>query len=66
VLLPADLVVAVCANAHEELDPELPRLHWSLPDPVRVGTDEAFDAAYDEIAGRIHARADRPPAGPSV
>jgi protein-tyrosine-phosphatase/DNA-binding transcriptional ArsR family regulator len=48
-----DLVVAVCDNAHEELDPALPRLHWSIPDPVRVGTDEAFDAAYVEIARRI-------------
>ena len=49
VLRPDDLVVAVCDNAHEELDPDLPRLHWSIPDPVRVGTDAAFDAAYDEI-----------------
>jgi len=45
----ADLVVAVCDNAHEDLEPGLPRLHWSIPDPVRVGTDAAFDAAYDEI-----------------
>jgi protein-tyrosine-phosphatase len=64
VLQPADLVVAVCDNAHEELDPELPRLHWSIPDPVRVGTDEAFDAAYDQINRRVHALADRTPAGP--
>lgn len=64
VLQPADLVVAVCDNAHEELDPELPRLHWSIPDPVRVGTDEAFDAAYDEIDRRIHALADRTTAAP--
>jgi protein-tyrosine-phosphatase len=55
VLDPADLVVAVCDNAHEELDPTLLRLHWSIPDPVRVGTDEAFDAAYAEIFRRIQA-----------
>jgi ArsR family transcriptional regulator, arsenate/arsenite/antimonite-responsive transcriptional repressor / arsenate reductase (thioredoxin) len=48
-----DLVVAVCDQAHEELEPELPRLHWSIPDPVRIGTDAAFDAAYDDISRRI-------------
>ena len=55
-----DLVVAVCDQAHEELDPELPRLHWSIPDPVRVGTDAAFDAAYDEITRRIDVLARSP------
>jgi protein-tyrosine-phosphatase/DNA-binding HxlR family transcriptional regulator len=60
VLQPEDLVVAVCDNAHEELDPGLERLHWSIPDPVRVGTDEAFDAAYAQIADRV-----RVLAGPS-
>ena len=45
----------MCDSAHEELDPHLPRLHWSIPDPVRVGTDAAFDAAYDEISRRIDA-----------
>ncbi|WP_420123228.1 helix-turn-helix domain-containing protein [Nakamurella sp.] len=53
VLSPADLVIAVCDNAHEELDATLPRLHWSIPDPVRLGTDAAFDAAYDDIVRRV-------------
>ncbi|WP_395728068.1 helix-turn-helix domain-containing protein [Nakamurella sp.] len=53
ILRPADLVVTVCDNAHEELEPGRPRLHWSIPDPVRVGSDEAFDAACDEIIRRI-------------
>lgn len=57
VLHSSDLIVAVCDNAHEELDRQLPRLHWSIPDPVRIGTDEAFDAAYDAISRRIHALA---------
>ncbi|WDZ86507.1 helix-turn-helix domain-containing protein [Micromonospora cathayae] len=49
-----DLVIAVCDNAHEELTgPLRPRLHWSVPDPVRVDTDEAFEAAYADLAGRI-------------
>ena len=28
-------------------------LHWSIPDPVRTGTDDAFDSAYDELERRI-------------
>ena len=49
-----DLVVAVCDNAHEELDRTIERLHWSIPDPVRVDTDKAFDTAYDDITQRVH------------
>jgi ArsR family transcriptional regulator, arsenate/arsenite/antimonite-responsive transcriptional repressor / arsenate reductase (thioredoxin) len=49
-----DLVIAVCDNAHEEMTGAArPRLHWSVPDPARAGTDEAFEAAYADIAGRI-------------
>ena len=48
-----DLVVAVCDNVHEELDPGRDRLHWSIPDPVRVDTDEAFEAAYADITRRV-------------
>lgn len=47
-----DLVITVCDRAHEELHrPET--LHWSVPNPSRVGTDDAYDAAFDEIARRI-------------
>ena len=62
-----DYVVTVCDAAHEELGPTgetsadgsgaPARLagvsHWSVPDPVAVGTDAAFDAAYEDIAGRV-------------
>ncbi len=48
-----DLVVAVCDNVHEELDAALDRLHWSIPDPVRVDTDEAFETAYADITRRV-------------
>jgi protein-tyrosine-phosphatase/DNA-binding HxlR family transcriptional regulator len=49
-----DLVIAVCDSAHEELTgPVRPRLHWSVPDPARVDTDEAFEAAYTDLADRI-------------
>jgi protein-tyrosine-phosphatase len=49
-----DLVIAVCDNAHEDLTTTVrPQLHWSVPDPVRVDTDDAFEAAYSDLAGRI-------------
>lgn len=49
-----DLVIAVCDNAHEDMTgPNRPRLHWSVPDPVRVDTDDAFETAYADLAGRI-------------
>jgi protein-tyrosine-phosphatase len=49
-----DLVIAVCDNAHEQLDdPAGRRLHWSVPDPARVDTDAAFEAAYTDLASRI-------------
>ena len=52
VLRPDDLVVAVCDNAHEELArPQW--LHWSVPDPARAGTDDAFDSAFRELADRV-------------
>lgn len=53
VLRPDDLVVAVCDSAHEELDPALPRMHWSIADPAGVGTEEAFDQALDSLTERI-------------
>ena len=50
----SDLLIAVCDNAHEDMTGEVrPRLHWSVPDPVRAGTDAAFEAAYTDLAGRI-------------
>ncbi len=53
-----DLVVAVCDNAHEELDPHQARLHWAIPDPVRIDTDEAFETAYEDITRRVAQLAD--------
>ena len=53
-----DLVVTVCDNAHEELGRRAD-LHWSVPDPVPAGDDAAFDAAFDEIARRVHDLAPR-------
>ncbi|MDQ0680707.1 protein-tyrosine-phosphatase [Arthrobacter pascens] len=53
-----DFVVTVCDNAHEELA-GLGGVHWSVPDPLRVGTEEAFDKAFGDIAGRVNDLAPR-------
>jgi protein-tyrosine-phosphatase/DNA-binding HxlR family transcriptional regulator len=53
VLRPDDLVVAVCDSAYEELGPAADRLHWSVPDPVPVNTQAAFERAYEEIEKRV-------------
>ncbi len=52
---PTDLLIALCDEAHEDLSSDQVghELHWSVPDPVRIGTDEAFDEAYEEISARI-------------
>src|SRR5215218_8778470 len=47
------LVVTVCDRAHEELDAAPGWLHWSIPDPVPIGTPAAFDAALGELRERI-------------
>ncbi len=47
-----DFYVTVCDVAHEEIG-SVPGLHWSVPDPVRDGSDQAFDAAFENIARRI-------------
>jgi len=49
------LVITVCDRAHEELDPDDAWLHWSIPDPVPVGTKAAFDAAVSELRDRVAA-----------
>jgi protein-tyrosine-phosphatase len=49
------LVITVCDQAHEELDPPDDWLHWSIPDPVPVGTAAAFDATIHELRQRVDA-----------
>lgn len=49
----ADLVVTVCDQAHEELDPAPSWWHWSIPDPVEAGTARAFDAVVAELNERM-------------
>ena len=50
-----DLVITVCDEAHEELDPGPGWWHWSLPDPVEDGRAAAFDAVVTELDDRIRA-----------
>ncbi|WP_017577117.1 low molecular weight phosphatase family protein [Nocardiopsis kunsanensis] len=33
--------------------PNRPRLHWSVPDPVRTGAEEAFEDAFAQISDRV-------------
>jgi ArsR family transcriptional regulator, arsenate/arsenite/antimonite-responsive transcriptional repressor / arsenate reductase (thioredoxin) len=47
-----DFVITVCDRAHEEIGDQ-GALHWSVPDPVRMGTDAAFDAAIDDLTRRV-------------
>lgn len=53
VLHPGDIVIAVCDLAHEELDPDPTRMHWSVADPVPAGDTAAFDHALDDLTSRI-------------
>lgn len=48
-----DFVITVCDNAHEELT-SLDGVHWSVPDPLRINTEEAFESAFNDLSGRIH------------
>lgn len=66
VLRQDDLVVAVCDTAHEELGTDWPRWHWSIPDPARVDTDEAFETAYADIARRVERLAASMPVQPRL
>ena len=47
------LLTSFCDNAHEELSPDLPRIHWSVPDPVRRGSLASFEDAYSQINDRV-------------
>jgi len=49
----APLVITVCDQAHEELEPPEAWLHWSIPDPVAIGSTTAFDATVRELRQRI-------------
>jgi len=58
---PGDLVITVCDRAHEELGDS--GLHWSIPDPVAIGTRAAFEEAVELLAERVEDLAPRVSAG---
>jgi protein-tyrosine-phosphatase len=53
-----DFVITVCDTAHEQIG-NREGLHWSIPDPVRLGTDEAYDAALVQLRRRVDDLAQR-------
>ncbi|WP_229795425.1 metalloregulator ArsR/SmtB family transcription factor [Saccharothrix coeruleofusca] len=53
VVAPDDLVVAVCDGAFEELGPADRHVHWSVPDPGRVDTDEFFEDVFSQLSHRV-------------
>lgn len=48
-----DIVITVCDEAHEDLEPDTHWLHWSIPDPVRTGRAAHFDGVVKELNRRI-------------
>lgn len=51
---PLDLIVSVCDRALESGIPFNARaVHWSVPDPVRIGTADAFRSAFADLADRV-------------
>jgi protein-tyrosine-phosphatase/DNA-binding transcriptional ArsR family regulator len=49
-----DLVISVCDKAKESWPhADASRLHWSIPDPVAAGNDDAFRRAFGELCERI-------------
>lgn len=50
-------IITVCDRAHEEYPGGT--VHWSVPDPVRAGTDAAFEAAFEDLRRRVDQLAPR-------
>lgn len=60
----AGQIVTVCDRAYEDL--RLPTRHWSIPDPVEIGSDAAFDRALDLLRHRITGLAPSPSTPPAA
>ena len=46
-----DVIITVCDSADREVPVE--HTHWSVPDPVRVGTSTAFERTLTDLTTRI-------------
>ncbi len=51
VLCAEDVIITVCDSADREVD--VGHTHWSVPDPVRVGTKAAFESTLADLTNRI-------------
>ncbi|MGH8878245.1 MAG: ArsR family transcriptional regulator [Stackebrandtia sp.] len=49
-----DLVIVVCDSAHESMPHRARQLHWSVPDPVLLNTDIAFESAFADVSQRVN------------
>ena len=47
-----DVVITVCDSADREV--QVGHTHWSVPDPVRVGTSAAFERTLVDLTTRIN------------
>ncbi len=51
---PGDFLISVCDQAHEQMRGR-DDVHWSIRDPARIGSAEAFDATVSALRSRIAA-----------
>lgn len=49
---PDDFLISVCDHAHEQMR-GADDVHWSIRDPTRMGTVEAFDRTVSELRAHI-------------
>jgi len=49
---PGDFLISVCDHAHEQMRGR-DDVHWSIRDPARIGSVDAFDATVSELRARI-------------
>jgi ArsR family transcriptional regulator, arsenate/arsenite/antimonite-responsive transcriptional repressor / arsenate reductase (thioredoxin) len=50
---PGVQVITVCDSVHEEIRPPASWWHWSIPDPVEIGSAQAFDIAAAQLLDRM-------------
>ena len=64
---PGDFVVSTCDAARETMVfGAPPSIHWSLADPVRIGTESAFELAVRDLTWRVERLAGVVAAGPRM
>jgi protein-tyrosine-phosphatase/DNA-binding HxlR family transcriptional regulator len=46
-------LITVCDQSHDDLVAPLTRLHWSVPDPVQIGSLAAFERTLKQLTERM-------------